>query len=74
MPSLKVDAQSKTYFTEGSVDPISHIAGAGFTARDSTKSKFTSSTVAIMGPLAHASTLKQPLTVYSRVCPMTSTS
>lgn len=43
MPSLKADTQSKTYFTDGAVDPISHTAGDEFTARDATKSKITPS-------------------------------
>ena len=48
MPSLKAQAQrvieqitppgSITYYTDGSVDPINHTAGAGFATKDTTAS------------------------------------
>jgi len=73
MPSLKAEAErviaaitppgSRTYFTDGSVDPLNHTAGAGFAARDATQSmrvtdnasSLQAEAVAIMGALAHAS-------------------
>ena len=82
-PSLKAETQrviatitppgSLTYYTDGSVDPLTHTAGAGFAARDATismrvtdnASSLQAEVVAIMGALRHASRRKGHVVIHT---------